>query len=151
VLAVLDRRRCHNATARLRSSRGRDPFPVHSTRRSSAHAFAHESGSTRRLLKNSQTYEIMMPESVGSEADLAGHGNTPGVMPSCTTRRDGLTCRANQLEDAFVRFKALADRKKHIYDETSRRWSTRRSRMRRTYQACALSVIAERAGRSAPR
>jgi 2-isopropylmalate synthase len=23
----------------------------------------------------------------------------------------------NQLEDAFVRFKALADRKKHVYDE----------------------------------
>ena len=29
----------------------------------------------------------------------------------------GYKLAANQLEDAFVRFKALADRKKHIYDE----------------------------------
>jgi 2-isopropylmalate synthase len=29
----------------------------------------------------------------------------------------GYQLRENQLEDAFVRFKALADRKKHVYDE----------------------------------
>ena len=29
----------------------------------------------------------------------------------------GYKLAANQLEDAFVRFKALADRKKHVYDE----------------------------------
>jgi 2-isopropylmalate synthase len=29
----------------------------------------------------------------------------------------GYTLSGNQLEDAFVRFKALADRKKHVYDE----------------------------------
>jgi 2-isopropylmalate synthase len=29
----------------------------------------------------------------------------------------GYHLAANQLEDAFVRFKALADRKKHVYDE----------------------------------
>src|ERR1700741_4663873 len=29
----------------------------------------------------------------------------------------GYKLASNQLEDAFVRFKALADRKKHVYDE----------------------------------
>ena len=29
----------------------------------------------------------------------------------------GYRLASNQLEDAFVRFKALADRKKHVYDE----------------------------------
>ena len=29
----------------------------------------------------------------------------------------GYHLQSNQLEDAFVRFKALADRKKHVYDE----------------------------------
>ena len=39
-------------------------------------------------------------------------------MPSCTSSKElGYKLAGNQLEDAFVRFKALADRKKQVYDE----------------------------------
>ena len=39
-------------------------------------------------------------------------------MPSCTSwKSSAIELADNQLEDAFVRFKALADKKKQIYDE----------------------------------
>src|SRR5664279_5148348 len=62
-------------------------------------AFAHESGIHQDgMLKNAQTYEIMTPESVGVK-------QTSLVMGKHSGRH------------AFVRFKALADKKKQIYDE----------------------------------
>ena len=53
------------------------------------------------------------------EADLAGDGQAFGPPRlRAQARGAGLSSSAgNQLEDAFVRFKALADRKKHVYDE----------------------------------
>jgi 2-isopropylmalate synthase len=82
-------------------------------------AFAHESGIHQDgVLKDKSTYEIMTPESVG-------WSNTSLVMGKHSGRaafRDklkgmGYEVGDNQLNDAFRRFKDLADRKKVVYDE----------------------------------
>jgi 2-isopropylmalate synthase len=82
-------------------------------------AFAHESGIHQDgMLKNTQTYEIMTPESVGVKQTSLVMGKHSGRHAFVHKLEDlGYKLSANQLEDAFVRFKALADRKKHIYDE----------------------------------
>ena len=82
-------------------------------------AFAHESGIHQDgMLKNAQTYEIMMPESVGVKQTSLVMGKHSGRHAFVHKLEElGYQLASNQLEDAFVRFKALADRKKQIYDE----------------------------------
>src|SRR5580693_753023 len=82
-------------------------------------AFAHESGIHQDgMLKHTQTYEIMLPESVGVKQTSLVMGKHSGRHAFVHKLEElGYKLAANQLEDAFVRFKALADRKKHVYDE----------------------------------
>jgi 2-isopropylmalate synthase len=82
-------------------------------------AFAHESGIHQDgMLKNTQTYEIMTPESVGVKQTSLVMGKHSGRHAFVHKLEElGYQLAGNQLEDAFVRFKALADRKKQIYDE----------------------------------
>ncbi len=82
-------------------------------------AFAHESGIHQDgMLKHTQTYEIMTPESVGVKQTSLVMGKHSGRHAFIHKLKDlGYELTGNQLEDAFVRFKALADRKKHVYDE----------------------------------
>ncbi len=82
-------------------------------------AFAHESGIHQDgMLKNNQTYEIMLPESVGVTKTSLVMGKHSGRNAFRDKLKGlGYELGENQLEDAFLRFKALADRKKHIYDE----------------------------------
>jgi 2-isopropylmalate synthase len=82
-------------------------------------AFAHESGIHQDgMLKNAQTYEIMTPETVGVKQTSLVMGKHSGRHAFVHKLGElGYQLAANQLEDAFVRFKALADRKKQIYDE----------------------------------
>lgn len=82
-------------------------------------AFAHESGIHQDgMLKNAQTYEIMMPESVGVKQTSLVMGKHSGRHAFVHKLEElGYHLQSNQLEDAFVRFKTLADRKKHVYDE----------------------------------
>ncbi|WKW50573.1 2-isopropylmalate synthase [Rhodomicrobium lacus] len=82
-------------------------------------AFAHESGIHQDgVLKNASTYEIMTPESVGVRASSLVMGKHSGRHAFREKLRDlGYELGDNAFEDAFVRFKALADRKKHVYDE----------------------------------
>jgi 2-isopropylmalate synthase len=82
-------------------------------------AFAHESGIHQDgMLKNAQTYEIMTPESVGVKQTSLVMGKHSGRHAFVHKLEElGYKLGSNQLEDAFTRFKALADRKKHIYDE----------------------------------
>ena len=82
-------------------------------------AFAHESGIHQDgMLKHTQTYEIMMPEDVGVKQTSLVMGKHSGRHAFVHKLKDlGYELAGNQLEDAFVRFKALADRKKHVYDE----------------------------------
>jgi 2-isopropylmalate synthase len=82
-------------------------------------AFAHESGIHQDgMLKNAQTYEIMLPETVGVKQTSLVMGKHSGRHAFIHKLEEmGYKLASNQLEDAFVRFKALADRKKDIYDE----------------------------------
>jgi len=82
-------------------------------------AFAHESGIHQDgMLKNNQTYEIMTPESVGVKQTSLVMGKHSGRHAFSRKLEElGYQLQDNQLQDAFVRFKALADRKKHVYDE----------------------------------
>src|SRR3569623_1221542 len=82
-------------------------------------AFAHESGIHQDgVLKNAQTYEIMTPESVGVQQTSQVMGKHSGRHAFQHKLKElGYELADNQLQDAFVRFKALADRKKDIYDE----------------------------------
>ncbi len=83
-------------------------------------AFAHESGIHQDgVLKNAATYEIMTPESVGWSKSSLVMGKHSGRAAF----RDKLRALGygdvgdNKLNDAFRRFKDLADRKKLVYDE----------------------------------
>jgi 2-isopropylmalate synthase len=82
-------------------------------------AFSHESGIHQDgVLKDASTYEIMRPEMVGlkkSSLVLGKHSGRHAFVHKLEEM--GYKLGANQLEDAFVRMKALADRKKDIYDE----------------------------------
>jgi 2-isopropylmalate synthase len=82
-------------------------------------AFAHESGIHQDgMLKHTQTYEIMVPEDVGVKQTSLVMGKHSGRHAFVHKLEElGYRLAGNQLEDAFVRFKALADRKKHVYDE----------------------------------
>ena len=82
-------------------------------------AFAHESGIHQDgMLKHTQTYEIMHPENVGVKETSLVMGKHSG-RHAFVHKLEALGYKlvGNQLEDAFARFKALADRKKHVYDE----------------------------------
>jgi 2-isopropylmalate synthase len=82
-------------------------------------AFAHESGIHQDgILKHQQTYEIMTPESVGVGKTSLVMGKHSGRNAFRTKLGElGYVLGENAFEDAFNRFKALADRKKHVYDE----------------------------------
>ena len=82
-------------------------------------AFAHESGIHQDgMLKNQSTYEIMTPESVGVGKTSLVMGKHSGRNAFRQKLKElGYELGDNGLEDAFTRFKALADRKKHVYDE----------------------------------
>ena len=82
-------------------------------------AFAHESGIHQDgVLKMAATYEIMTPESVGwakNSIVLGKHSGRAAFRDRLKTL--GYQIGDNQLNDAFRRFKELADRKKVVFDE----------------------------------
>jgi 2-isopropylmalate synthase len=82
-------------------------------------AFAHESGIHQDgMLKNAETYEIMTPESVGVSKTSLVMGKHSGRHAFREKLKElGYELGENAMEDAFKRFKDLADRKKHVYDE----------------------------------
>jgi 2-isopropylmalate synthase len=82
-------------------------------------AFAHESGIHQDgMLKNAQTFEIMRPEDIGLNATSLVMGKHSGRAALRAKLRElGFDLGDNQLSDVFVRFKALADRKKEVYDD----------------------------------
>ena len=84
-----------------------------------ANAFAHESGIHQDgMLKNASTYEIIDPKTVGWQASQLVMGKHSGRAAFKDKLSDlGFTLGDNAFEDAFNRFKALADKKKDIYDD----------------------------------
>ena len=82
-------------------------------------AFLHESGIHQDgVLKNVETFEIMRPEDIGLTAKNIAMGKHSGRAALRSKMKElGFDLADNQLNDLFVRFKALADRKKEIYDD----------------------------------
>ncbi len=82
-------------------------------------AFAHESGIHQDgILKNAQTFEIMTPESVGLKSTSFVIGKHSGRHAFKKKLFElGYELADNQFQEAFLRFKDLADRKKNVYDE----------------------------------
>jgi 2-isopropylmalate synthase len=85
-----------------------------------ANAFAHESGIHQDgVLKNRETYEIMRAEDVGWAANRMVLGKHSGrnAFKSRMTELGFEFHTESELNDAFYRFKQLADKKHEIFDE----------------------------------
>jgi len=84
-----------------------------------ANAFAHEAGIHQDgMLKDPGTYEIMRPEDVGlvrSNLVMGKHSGRHAFRKKLAEL--GYELGDNALAEAFARFKALADKKKEIFDE----------------------------------
>lgn len=84
-----------------------------------ANAFAHESGIHQDgMLKNRSTYEIMRPEDIGIEGTelvLGKHSGRHAFRDRM--RKIGFSLTEAEYEAAYQRFIALADKKKHVYDD----------------------------------
>ena len=82
-------------------------------------AFAHESGIHQDgMLKDRGTYEIMTPESVGqggSNLVMGKHSGRHAFREKLKAL--GYELGQNALNEAFQRFKDLADKKKHVFDD----------------------------------
>ncbi len=82
-------------------------------------AFAHESGIHQDgMLKERSTYEIMRPEDVGvprTDLVLGKHSGRHALRDRVAEM--GYTLSEEQIEIVFNDFKALADKKKEVYDE----------------------------------
>ncbi|MAI84554.1 MAG: 2-isopropylmalate synthase [Rickettsiales bacterium] len=82
-------------------------------------AFAHESGIHQDgMLKHSDTYEIMKPESVGlssSELVLGKHSGRHAFKVKLNEL--GFNLNESELKLVFKKFKDLADKKKQIFEE----------------------------------
>ncbi len=85
-----------------------------------ANAFAHESGIHQDgVLKNRETYEIMRAEDVGWSTNRMVLGKHSGRNAFRTRLQElGVAFESEaELNDAFARFKELADKKHEIYDD----------------------------------
>jgi 2-isopropylmalate synthase len=84
-----------------------------------SNAFSHESGIHQDgLLKDKRTYEIMTPESVGwgqTSLVLGKHSGRHALRDRL--RQLGYELGQEDLNRVFERFKALADKKKEVFDE----------------------------------
>jgi 2-isopropylmalate synthase len=82
-------------------------------------AFAHEAGIHQDgMLKNAETYEIMRPEDVGqggSNLVMGKHSGRHAFREKLKAL--GYELGQNALNEAFGRFKDLADKKKSVYDD----------------------------------
>ncbi len=82
-------------------------------------AFAHEAGIHQDgMIKHSGTYEIMRPADVGvgeSNLVLGKHSGRAAVRKRLSEL--GYEIGDNRINDFFVRFKHLADRKREVYDD----------------------------------
>lgn len=113
-----------------------------------ANAFAHESGIHQDgVLKSRETYEIMRAQDVGWTANRIVLGKHSGRNAFKTRLKDlGIEFESEEeLNEAFARFKDLADKKHEIYDEdlqalvSDATWSTEHER----HKLVALRVCSE--------
>jgi 2-isopropylmalate synthase len=81
-------------------------------------AFAHEAGIHQDgMLKERSTYEIMRPEDVGFAAtDLVLGKHSGRAALADRAKQLGFHITGEQLQQVFLKFKKLADRKKEVFD-----------------------------------
>ena len=81
-------------------------------------AFAHESGVHQHgVLANRSTYEIMTPESIGVPKNAMVLGKHSGRHAFAERLQElGIELDSAQIDEAFARFKELADKKKIVSD-----------------------------------
>ncbi len=81
-------------------------------------AFAHEAGIHQDgVLKKAITYEIMTPQSIGRPSNALVLGKHSGRHAFVDRLKEmGFVLENEKLEQAFTRFKTLADKKKVIYN-----------------------------------
>jgi 2-isopropylmalate synthase len=80
-----------------------------------ANAFAHEAGIHQDgMLKDAETYQIMDPEELGlvTTLPLGKHSGRHAFARACAER--GMELAGEELQEAFRRFKRLADTEKHV-------------------------------------
>ncbi|WP_223067867.1 2-isopropylmalate synthase [Paenibacillus caui] len=84
-----------------------------------ANAFAHESGIHQDgMLKEKSTYEIISPETIGLKESKLVLGKHSGRHAFREKLLDlGYTASEERLNEAFAKFKTLADKKKDVTDE----------------------------------
>ncbi len=84
-----------------------------------ANAFAHEAGIHQDgVLKYKLTYEIMKPQDVGLDGNKLVLGKHSGRHAFVDRLKHlGIDYTGVDMNKAFERFKALADKKKNVYDE----------------------------------
>jgi 2-isopropylmalate synthase len=83
-------------------------------------AFAHEAGIHQDgMLKNRNTYEIMTPESVGVSKSSLVMGKHSGrhAFKEKLIALGYPNFDENKIDESFKKFKDLADKKKHVFDE----------------------------------
>lgn len=108
-----------------------------------ANAFAHESGIHQDgLLKEKTTYEIIRPESIGLKSTKFVLGKHSGRHAFKARLSElGYDLSSEEIENAFAKFKHLADQKKDIFDEDIETLvSEEVSKIPETYQLVDLSV-----------
>jgi len=84
-----------------------------------ANAFAHESGIHQHgMLTNRETYEIMTPESIGLKKSQMVLGKLSGrhAFEEKLKELGHESLTADEINEAFVKFKDLADKKKYVLD-----------------------------------
>ena len=82
-------------------------------------AFSHESGIHQDgVMKKRVTYEIIRPQDVGFKGSRIVLGKLSGRHAfSARLKELGYSVSGKELDQAFQRFKAIADKKKHVFDE----------------------------------
>jgi 2-isopropylmalate synthase len=114
---AIDTTKIMNLSRRVASVSG---FPVQFNKAIvGKNAFLHESGIHQDgVLKNVETFEIMRPEDIGlTQKNLTMGKHSGRAALRAKLKELGFDLADNQLNDVFVRFKALADRKKEVYDD----------------------------------
>ena len=108
-------------------------------------AFAHESGIHQDgVLKNKQTYEIFSPEDIGlgtrDTLVLGKHSGRAAFKDKL--EKLGFTLDGKDLNEAFARFKELADKKKEIFDDDLRALVTSQmANIEKKYELVALQLM----------
>ena len=108
-------------------------------------AFAHESGIHQDgVLKHKRTYEIFSPEEIGLDVNdtlvLGKHSGRAAFKDKL--EKLGFSLDDEELNEAFARFKELADKKKEIYDDDLRALVTSQmSNVEKTWEIVALQLM----------